>query len=101
MGLLSERSLLAFGMVLSSAVLTAVKIKSAYLSRSLVNVNSENCAEPKAASSVDSNTLCRSDQILFREARKPKCANCKRPHVASYKGCPEYKKTDIQATCGQ
>ena len=27
-----------------------------------------------------------------REARKPKCANCKGPHVASYKGCPEYKK---------
>ena len=26
-----------------------------------------------------------------REARKPKCANCKGPHVASYKGCPEYK----------
>ena len=27
-----------------------------------------------------------------REAKKPKCANCKGPHVASYKGCPEYKK---------
>ena len=27
-----------------------------------------------------------------KEARKPKCANCKRPHTASYKGCPEYKK---------
>ena len=27
-----------------------------------------------------------------REARKPKCVNCKGPHVASYKGCPEYKK---------
>ena len=27
-----------------------------------------------------------------REARKPKCANCKEPHVASYKGCQEYKK---------
>ena len=27
-----------------------------------------------------------------KEVRKPKCANCKRPHVASYKGCPEYKK---------
>ena len=26
------------------------------------------------------------------EARKPKCANCKGPHIASYKGCPEYKK---------
>ena len=28
---------------------------------------------------------------LNKEARKPKCANCKGPHVASYKGCPEYK----------
>ena len=27
-----------------------------------------------------------------REARKPKCANCKGLHVASYKGCLEYKK---------
>ena len=27
-----------------------------------------------------------------KEARKPKCANSKGPHVASYKGCPEYKK---------
>ena len=27
-----------------------------------------------------------------RELRKPTCANCKGPHVASYKGCPEYKK---------
>ena len=27
-----------------------------------------------------------------KEAKKPKCANCKGPHVASYKGCPEYKK---------
>ena len=26
------------------------------------------------------------------ETNKPKCANCKGPHVASYKGCPEYKK---------
>ena len=29
---------------------------------------------------------------LNKEARKPKCANCKGLHVASYKGCPEYKK---------
>ena len=29
---------------------------------------------------------------LNKEAKKPKCANCKGPHVASYKGCPEYKK---------
>ena len=27
-----------------------------------------------------------------KEARKPECANCKGPHVASYKWCPEYKK---------
>ena len=27
-----------------------------------------------------------------REANKPECANCKGPHVASYKGGPEYKK---------
>ena len=27
-----------------------------------------------------------------RETRKPRCANCKGPHVASYRGCPEYKK---------
>ena len=27
-----------------------------------------------------------------RELRKPTRANCKGPHVASYKGCPEYKK---------
>ena len=27
-----------------------------------------------------------------REAKKPKCVNCKRPHATSYKGCPEYKK---------
>ena len=27
-----------------------------------------------------------------KEAKKPKCANCKGSHVASYKGCPEYKK---------
>ena len=29
---------------------------------------------------------------LNREVRKPKCANCKGRHVASYKGCPEYNK---------
>ena len=27
-----------------------------------------------------------------KEAKHPKCANCSGPHVASYKGCPEYKK---------
>ena len=29
---------------------------------------------------------------LNKEARKPKCANCKGPQVASYKGCLEYKR---------
>ena len=29
---------------------------------------------------------------LKKEAKQPKCANCSGPHVASYKGCPEYKK---------
>ena len=56
MGLLSDRSLLDFGMALSTAVLIAVTIKSAYLSRSLVDVSPEKSAEPKAASSVHSNT---------------------------------------------
>ena len=27
-----------------------------------------------------------------KEAKQPKCANCSGTHVASYKGCPEYKK---------
>ena len=27
-----------------------------------------------------------------KEAKQPKCANCSGSHVASYKGCPEYKK---------
>ena len=27
-----------------------------------------------------------------KEAKQPKCANCSGPNVASYKGCPEYKK---------
>ena len=27
-----------------------------------------------------------------KEAKQPKCASCSGPHVASYKGCPEYKK---------
>ena len=27
-----------------------------------------------------------------RDIKQPKCANCKGPHVASYKGCPTYKK---------
>ena len=27
-----------------------------------------------------------------KEKKQPKCANCKGPHVASYKECPAYKK---------
>ena len=27
-----------------------------------------------------------------REKKQPQCANCKGPHVPSYKGCPAYKK---------
>ena len=27
-----------------------------------------------------------------KEKKQPKCANCKGPHVANYKGCPAYKK---------
>ena len=27
-----------------------------------------------------------------RVKQQPKCANCKGPHVANYKGCPAYKK---------
>ena len=56
MGLLSERSLLDFGMVLSTAVLIAVMIKSACLSSSLEDLSPEKSVEPKAASSIDSNT---------------------------------------------
>ena len=43
-------------MALSTAVLIADTMKSAYLSRSLVDVSPETSAEPSAASSVDSNT---------------------------------------------
>ena len=43
-------------MALSTAVLIAVMIKSAYLSRSLVDISPEKSAEPSASSSVDSNT---------------------------------------------
>ena len=31
-----------------------------------------------------------------KEAKQPKCANCSGPHVASYKGCPEYKKQAVR-----
>ena len=43
-------------MALSTAVLIAVTIKSAYLSKSLVDRSPEKSAEPSASSSVDSNT---------------------------------------------
>ena len=54
--MLSGRTLLASGMALLTAVLIAVTIKSAYLSRSLVDRCSEKSADPSASSSVDSNT---------------------------------------------
>ena len=56
MGLLSDRTLLDFRMVLLTAVLIADTIMSAYLSRSLVDVSAEKSVEPSAASRVDSNT---------------------------------------------
>ena len=56
MGLLSDRTLLDFGMALSTAVLIADTIKSAYLSRSLADVSAEKSAEPSVASRVDLNT---------------------------------------------
>ena len=56
MELLSERSLLDFGKALSTAVLLVVTIKSAFLSMSIVDLSPEKSAEPRAASSVDSNT---------------------------------------------
>ena len=55
-GLLSGRTLLDVGMALSAAVCIAVMIKSAYLSRSLVDRCPEESADPSASSSVDSNT---------------------------------------------
>ena len=56
MSLLSDRTLLDFGMALSTAMLIADTIKSAYLSQSLVDVSSEKSSEHSAASSFDSNT---------------------------------------------
>ena len=56
MELLSDRTLLDFGMALSAAVLIADTIKSAYLSRSLVDESPEKSWKPGTASSVDSNT---------------------------------------------
>ena len=56
MGLLSDRTLLDFGMAILTAVLIADMMKSAYLSRSLVDLSPEKSSEPSAASSVDSNS---------------------------------------------
>ena len=55
-GLLSGRTLLDVGMALSTAVCIAVMIKSAYLSRSRVDRCPGKSADPRASSSVDSNT---------------------------------------------
>ena len=55
-GLLSGRTLLDFGMALSTAVLIAVTIKSAYLSKSLMGRCPEKSEDLCASSSVDSNT---------------------------------------------
>ena len=55
-GLLSDLTLLDLGMALSTAVLIAVTIKSAYLSQSLVDRSPEKYAEPSASLSVNSNT---------------------------------------------
>ena len=55
-GLLSGHTLLDFRMALLTAVLIAVMIKSAYLSKSLVDRSPEKSAEPSASLSVDSNT---------------------------------------------
>ena len=56
LALLSDRMLLDFEMALSTAVLIAVTIKSAYLSRSLVDISLIKSVEPSAALSVDSNS---------------------------------------------
>ena len=31
-----------------------------------------------------------------KEKRKPKCANCRGPHVANYRGCTAYKDQDFR-----
>ena len=48
MELLSVRTLLDFGMALSTAVLIVDTIKSAYLSKLLVDVSPEKSSEPSA-----------------------------------------------------
>ena len=56
MELISDLTLLDFRMALSTALLIADTIKSAYLSGSLVDVSPEKSSGPSVASSVDSNT---------------------------------------------
>ena len=57
MGLLSDHTLLDFGMASLTAVLIAVTIKSVYLLRSLVDVSPVKSTEPTAAlNTFDSNT---------------------------------------------
>ena len=60
MGLLSDRTLLDFGMALSTAVLIADMIKSAYLSRSLVDVSPEKSCK-----------ICKILSILFKMPDAP------------------------------
>ena len=50
MGLPSDRTLLDFRMALLTAVLIADMIKSAYLSKSLVDMSPEKSSDPSAAS---------------------------------------------------
>ena len=52
--------------------------------------SAKNCrSKPKCVICGDSHS---NKGCLKKEAKQPKCANCTGPHVASYKGCPEYKK---------
>ena len=54
--------------------------------------------------------ICEESPIIkdpqIKREKQPKCANCKGPHVSSYKGCPAYKKqafrqhvVDSQKSC--
>ena len=54
-GLLSVRMLVDFEIALSTAVLIADMIKSAYLSGSLLDASPDRSSEPSASSRVDSN----------------------------------------------
>ena len=35
--------------------------------------------------------LIHTETAQINKNRKPNCANCSEPHVANYRGCPEYK----------